>query len=40
MNISGTVYFGPAMRATGLLMPDFDKAEFLFQLGIAHDLVP
>ena len=40
MNISGTVYFGPAMRAARLLMPDLDEAKLLLQLWIAHDFVP
>jgi hypothetical protein len=28
------------MGTAGLFMPDFDEAEFLLQLRIAHDFVP
>ena len=37
--IVGAVDLGPAVRAPGLFGPDFDKAKFLLQLRIAHDLV-
>ena len=39
VNIPGAVYFGPAMRASGLFRPDFNEAKFLFQERISHDLV-
>jgi len=39
MRIVGAVDLGPAMRTSGLFGPDFDEAEFLIQLRIAHDLV-
>src|SRR5215831_13791887 len=40
MNVTSTVYFGPAMRTARLLVPDLDETEFFLQLRIAHDLVP
>src|SRR5262249_48929336 len=40
MNIASTMYFRPPMGTTRLFMPDFDEAEFLLQLRIAHNLVP
>jgi hypothetical protein len=38
VNISRAMNFRPTMRAAGLLRPDFNEAEFLLQLRIAHDL--
>ena len=39
MRIVRAVDLGPAVWASGLFGPDFDKAEFLLQLRITHDLV-
>jgi hypothetical protein len=39
MNIPGAMYFRPAMRTPGLFGPDFQEAEFLLQLRVAHDFV-
>jgi hypothetical protein len=38
VHISRAVNFRPTVRASRLLRPNFDKAELLVQLRIAHDL--
>jgi hypothetical protein len=39
VNIPGAVDFRPSMRAARLFRPDFNKAKFLFQERISHDLI-
>ena len=36
--VARAMKFGPAVWPARLFRPDFDELEFLFQLGIAHDL--
>src|SRR5207248_11741840 len=40
VKVSRAVDLRPTVRPAGLFRPDFNKLEFLFQLRIAHDLVP
>ena len=40
VKVARTMDFRPTVRTPGLFCPDFDEIEFLFHLGIAHDLAP